>query len=543
MKKEISDVVNLLRSNNQDKALQVANDLYKKDQNNLNLNKVLAYIYMQKNAFPISVHLLKKGLQIKPDLKDFDYFNNLGYSLLKMEEYEEAIIYLNKALEIDRDTPGVYTNLSEVYLGLRDFNKANEYIDKSIKKIIDKEYYLINQHISVFWHKATINTALLRDSETVEMFKSILNKEFNENIFYLLASVDPSAITKQIAEEAIEKSKKNHDDFKNKLQRFYFVTPLYFGLDLYFRKSNKLKSEEYYHLGNVETFNSTRYNSYNYQNKILLSIDHYEENLKNFENKDKNLGENNFLIVGSPRSGTTLVESIATSNDEVFAGGELMTAKNLIGNYLRVKEKNTKKMMNDFNNKYLRRTDFMRGKSKYIVDKLPENFLYLGYILKFLPKVKVVRLYRDPWDTAISLYKQRYVQNIPFSSSFFNIGVFMANFEAINLYWNKSIENKDERILDLFYEEIVQDDSTAQKKIYNFLKIDASYSKDERDKFFSPTASIRQVQGGIHQKSVKKEEFVDKKEEFCQSFEMQRKYWKMKGLVPEDSSFFGYKIQ
>ena len=47
MKKEISDVVNLLRSNNQDKALQVANDLYKKDQNNLNQNKVLAYIYMQ----------------------------------------------------------------------------------------------------------------------------------------------------------------------------------------------------------------------------------------------------------------------------------------------------------------------------------------------------------------------------------------------------------------------------------------------------------------------------------------------------------------
>ena len=355
-----------------------------------------------------------------------------------MEEYEEAIEYLHKALEIEQDTLSVFTNLSEVYLGLRDFNKANEYIDKSIKKIIDKEYYIINQHVSVFWHKATINTALQKDSETVDMFNSILNKEFNENIFYLLASVDPNAISKQIAEKAIEKSKKNHNDFKNKLERFYFVTPLYFGLALYFRKSNKLKSEEYYHLGNQETFNSTRYNSYDYQNKIQFSIDHYEENVKNFENKDKNIGENNFFIVGSPRSGTTLVESIATSNNEVFAGGELLTAKNLIGSYLQNKEKDTKKIMSDFNDKYIKRTDFMRGKSKYIVDKLPENFLYLGYILKFLPKVKVIRLFRDPWDTAISLYKQRYVQNIPFSSSFFNIGVFMANFEAINLYWNKS---------------------------------------------------------------------------------------------------------
>ena len=174
MKKEISDVLNLLRANNLDKALQLANTLYKKDQNNLNLNKVLAYIYMQKNAFPLSVLLLKRGLQINPGLKDFDYFNNLGYSLLKMEEYEEAIEYLHKALEIEKDTLSVFTNLSEVYLGLRDFNKANEYIDKSIKKIIDKEYYIINQHVSVFWHKATINTALQKDSETVEMFNSIL---------------------------------------------------------------------------------------------------------------------------------------------------------------------------------------------------------------------------------------------------------------------------------------------------------------------------------------------------------------------------------
>ena len=125
MKKEISDVLNLLRANNLDKALQLANSLYKKDQNNLNLNKVLAYIYMQKNAFPLSVLLLKRGLQINPDLKDFDYFNNLGYSLLKMEEYEEAIEYLHKALEIEQDTLSVFTNLSEVYLGLRDFNKAN----------------------------------------------------------------------------------------------------------------------------------------------------------------------------------------------------------------------------------------------------------------------------------------------------------------------------------------------------------------------------------------------------------------------------------
>ena len=57
---------------------------------------------------------------------------------------------------------------------------------------------------------------------------------------------------------------------------------------------------------------------------------------------------------------------------------------------------------------------------------MPENFLYIGIILKkLLPKSKIIRIFRDPWDTAISLYKQRYVTNIPYSASFFNIGVFM----------------------------------------------------------------------------------------------------------------------
>ncbi len=542
MKKEISDVIDLLRSNNIDKALQIANSLYKKDQNNIGLNKVLAYIYMQKNAYPVAVQLLKRGFKIKPDLQDFDYFNNLGYSLLKMEEYEEALEFLNKALEMEQENPGVYTNFAEVHLALRNFNKANDYIDMSIDRIIEKENPIITQHTSVFWLKSNINTALLKDSETVKLFKSILDKEFNENIFYLLASVDPSSITKELAEKAIEKSNKNHDEFKFKLQRFYFVTPLYFGLALYYQKLDKLKSEEYYHLGNKETFNSTRYNSYNYQNKILESIDHFEKSFKNFKQDNKNLGENNFFIVGSPRSGTTLVESIATSNNEVFAGGELATSKNLIGSYLRLNETNSQKMMNDFNTKYLRRTKYIRKDFKYVIDKLPENFLYLGYLLNFLPKTKIIRLFRNPWDTAISLYKQRYVQNIPYSSSFFNIGVFMANFEAINLYWNSVIHNKDECILDIYYEEIVKDDTKAQKKIYEFLGIKASYSKEKRDQFFSSTASIRQVQGGIHQKSIKKQEFVDKKDEFYQSFEMQRKYWKMKGIVPENSSFFGYEM-
>ena len=78
---------------------------------------------------------------------------------------------------------------------------------------------------------------------------------------------------------------------------------------------------------------------------------------------------------------------------------------------------------------------------KLIIDKLPENFLFIGYLLKILPGSKIIRTFRNPWDVAISLYKQRYVTNIPYSASFFNIGVFMSNFEAINIFWNNQIKS------------------------------------------------------------------------------------------------------
>ncbi len=542
MKKEITDLLNLIRANNLDKAQHLATNLYNKDQNDLFLIKILAYIYMQRSAYSIAVTLLKRGIKLKPEMQDYDYFNNLGYSLLKMEEFKEALFYLDKAFEIDEDSSTLYTNYAEIYTALRDFEKANNYIDKSISKIELEENSLINQHISVFWYKSNINTALNKDDETVKIFLDMLGKSFNENIFYLLSSVSPKSISQEILATAIEKLKTN-SSFKNKLERFYFVTPLFFGLAMYYQKIDQTKSENYFHLGNEEIFQSTRYNSYDYQNKISQVISHFEDNLKGLKSANSELGKNNFFIVGSPRSGTTLLESIISSNDEVFAGGELFTAKNLMGSYLMKKFENINDIENDFRSKYIRRTDYIRGKHKYIVDKLPENFLYIGYFLRFLPKTKFIRIFRNPWDTAISLYKQRYVQNIPYSASFFNIGVFMANFEAINLYWNEAIIDKDRFILDVKYEDLVRNSDTTQVKIYDFLGIKANYDNEKRDSFFSTTASIRQVKGGIHKESIEKQEFIDKKDEFYQSFDMQRKYWKMNGLVPENSSFFGYEIK
>ena len=106
----------------------------------------------------------------------------------------------------------------------------------------------------------------------------------------------------------------------------------------------------------------------------------------------------------------------------------------------------------------------IKGEFDYIVDKMPMNFTHIGFILKSLPSSSVFLMLRNPWDVAISLFKQRFVNNIPYASSFFNIGVYIANFEALTNFWlnHKNIKNK---IYILRYEDLVDDFTNHQEKI------------------------------------------------------------------------------
>ena len=330
--------------------------------------------------------------------------------------------------------------------------------------------------------------------------------------------------------------------YENKLDRFWYVHPLYFGLAIFYNKIDQSKSENFYELANQEIITSLRYNSFEYQNDIINIMNCYKDNFSHLSLENDSEGETNFFILGTPRSGTTLIESFIASNNDVTSAGELLSARNLIADFVAdVRNQSTEEFIINFRKTYLSRTKYLKGEYKNIVDKLPDNFLFIGFLYKLLPKTKIIRTFRDPWDVAVSLFKQRYVTNIPYSASFFNIGVFMANFEAINIYWDEILDKKN-ALLDIKYEDLVEDPENYQKKIYSFLEIKSDFDETKRKSFFSQTASIRQIGSNVHNKSIKKQEFLSHKNEFFDSIHMQRKYWEKRGIIRKNNEFFGYKI-
>ena len=540
MQKEILELHNLIKLRNIDKAYVEAKKLYKLNKKNQDIVKVLAYLHIQKSNFEGAIKVLDEYYDDNFVEKDFDYYVNKGISLKSIEEFESSLAMYDKATEINSSSPLCYTVPAEIYLKLRKFDKAINLINLALEKINeskDKNFLYFPNAIKL---KTEINVALNRDRESGDMLKDILKKKFHPDIFYLLSTINAGLIDEELREKAEKQLKINEISFQNKLDRFWYVHPLYFGLAIYYQKIDQAKSENFYNLGNKETMNSLRYNSFEYQKNISDIINHY----KNFEAENdinSEEGLNNIFILGTPRSGTTLIESIIGSCKDVTSGGELLSGFKLMNEFVNNSDIKTAEFIKDFKIKYLNRTDYLRGDFKFIIDKLPENFLFIGYLLKILPNSRIIRAFRDPWDVAISLYKQRYVTNIPYSASFFNIGVFMSNFEAINIFWSNQIK-KSENLLDIRYEELVRKTDHNQREIYQFLGLKNDFDEEKRKAFFSQTASIRQIGGSVHSKSIEKNEFLDHKNEFYDALVMQRKYWEKRGFQYKNDDFFGYKL-
>ena len=541
MQKEILELHNLIKLKNIDKAYVETKKLHKFHNKNQDIVKILAYLHIQKSNFESTIAVLEEYYKEKPEEKDFDYYVNMGIALKSIEEFEDSLSMYDRAKEINSESPLCYTVPAEIYLKLRDFNKAIKLINIALEKIevsLDKNFLHFPNAIKL---KTEINVALNKDKESGEMLKKILDESFHPDIFYLLATIDSRLIDNKLLEEAENQLKINNVSFNNKLDRFWYVHPLYFGLAICFQKIDQAKSENFYHLGNKETMNSLRYNSFEYQRNIGEIIDHYKNSAFEID-IDSNVGSNNIFILGTPRSGTTLIESIIGSSNDVTSGGELLSGSKLINEFVNNKNIKPDDFKKDFKEKYIGRTNFLRGDYRFIIDKLPENFLFIGYLLKLLPDSKIIRTFRDPWDVAISLYKQRYVTNIPYSASFFNIGVFMSNFEAINIFWSDQIKTISKGILDIKYEDLVNEKDYHQREIYKFLDLKSAFDEEKRKSFFSQTASIRQIGGEVHSRSIEKKEFLDHKNEFYDALIMQRKYWEKRGFVYKSDDFFGYKL-
>jgi len=146
---------------------------------------------------------------------------------------------------------------------------------------------------------------------------------------------------------------------------------------------------------------------------------------------------------------------------------------------------------------YLDKLDSFTTK-KYVVDKLPLNFFWIGYIKKIIPNSKFIHISRNRIDTCFSIFQNLFVEGaLEFSYSEKDIINFYEIYIDIMNFWNNELG--DGCILNINYEDLVNEPEEKTKQIFQYLelKFDRKFINIEENNRWVRTASDVQVRKGI----------------------------------------------
>ena len=115
------------------------------------------------------------------------------------------------------------------------------------------------------------------------------------------------------------------------------------------------------------------------------------------------------LIIGMPRSGTTLVEQIISSHSQVAAAGELTFWQQREPDWAAAGADGvTASSAREIAEEYLSLLRRASPDAPRVTDKMPFNFLYAGLIHSVLPNARIIHCRRHPIDTCLSIYFTRF---------------------------------------------------------------------------------------------------------------------------------------
>jgi len=397
----------------------------------------LGHTYFKLFEYNLAIQSIKKSIQLKS--KDTLNLNFLAKLYKAINKHDLAILSLEEALDLDTKNKNTLISLAEAHTDKGNFEKA----EKCYLIILEFE----KNNFGIFYQLIKLKKKYLTQ-ELVNRIKVDLNNiTIHEEKIYANLILAQSANLKNDLVSEIELLNNAH---------FLYL------------KKKKIAAEQ----------------EWNYYSNLLPQFTKKSDNIAGIkiDNKIRPI-----FILGMPRSGTTLVESIITSGKESIAiGGETNALDSVFFKKNIIKDNNSPTLKTDFN---FKKTDFESlkesliehydqlklinvNKNNIFTDKSITNFFYIDIIKKIFPNARFIYCSRNPLANILGIFKN-FLPHLHWTHSLEKI------FHYFDLFEKKlgfQLKTKDENFMVINLEELSHDPKKISKELYKFL--DFEWSED-----------------------------------------------------------------
>ena len=431
------------------------------------INKIIN-AHLQRGEFNKALKILENV--IKNGNQNIFIFFCLGKIHFELNNFKKSIFYYRKCNQIQPDSPKVLYNLALVFQGLGRISEAEKLFNKLIKinpNDVRSYYGLFNLSIDNITLNYKQKLKDLSNNEKTSLFeKSLINFIFSKL-------------------EKKEKKIKEEIEFLNSSHELCFQSNYNYNTQSKFYYSKII---------------SSHFDKIKYEGQIKTN--------KDFRNLQP------LFIIGLPRSGSTLVESlISQSSDQIHSFGEFhainMSIFDQIASVIYSENFNYKDFQFELNKETFQNSLYERYgtiKNKIFIDKSLENFFNIDIILKFFPNAKFLHTYRNFNESIIGIY-QRMMPDLSWSHNIKSILEYANNYQTIINYFKKKYPK---HIMDVSLEKLTLDKKNESQKIFEFCNIDWNndvLNFNKKNNLFTKTNSFLQVRQKITRYNNKYESY------------------------------------
>jgi len=206
------------------------------------------------------------------------------------------------------------------------------------------------------------------------------------------------------------------------------------------------------------------------------------------------------FILGMPRAGSTLVEQILSSHSLVEGTSELADIPALSA---LAKEANLPaERRAELGERYLQRAGVQRRTDKpFFIDKLPNNWLHLPFILQILPNAKIIDARRHPLSCCFSNFRQHFAHGQDFTYDLGDVGRYYSDYVRLMAHIDIVLPGRVHRVI---YERMVDDTEAEVRALLDYCGLEfepqcVEFYKTERS---VRTASSEQVRQPIYREGL-----------------------------------------